>query len=79
MKNLVFKSVTIFPFEKLWIKDTSYPSVTDTSGGENTCRLSKNVHPIPLNFPSLSAQNSSHNFFYNIHPFLHHRKIRGTS
>ena len=79
MKNLTFKSVTKFPFEKLWIKDTPYPSVTDISGGENTCRLSDKVHLIPKNFPNLSAHNFSQMIYNNTHPFLHHQKIRGTS
>ncbi len=55
MEKIILKSTTILPSEILWVDNKIHPSVADKLGGVLMCRLSSNLHPIPIFYQNLSA------------------------
>jgi hypothetical protein len=55
MKTIILKSSTVLLSEILWVNNEINPSVADIYGGVLMCRISSNLHPIPIFYPYLSA------------------------
>ena len=63
MTNFIYRSITLSPTGKLWVKFTTNPQTAEKLGGVLTCRSNNSVHPNPYFFTENRAQNCNPNLF----------------